>query len=310
MPSDCAAPHDLLPRTRNVRRRSNTLSAPTHAAGRRRRLRQSAVRPDRARSNRKPRSYDTPDGVDHRRARPAERRRERNQHGRHRRRARDAARRPDAQPLRGARPRSLHAGTARQSAAPTRWPARPARRSARVDIETDLPPARLAGNVYLGSAQRHGRSPARPTRSIIDAESVYGVSVRLEGAGRPEPRDRPPGSRASSHNPQLPFSDLLLKLNGGPRAPLANRLDVRRRRRPNSLFTPWTGRGAVRSRSTAVRDAPAARNPVPFALAQSTQLSSQQGRRLHELHLQPRRAATATRTSRACRRCCRPGSSG
>ena len=91
----------------------------------------------------------------------------RNQHGRHQRRPRDAARRAHAQPLRGARagqparPAQIAIGTTHAVSCP------PASRVGTVTIETDLPPkiAERAA-VYLGEPRRrtdHGRRPTRST---------------------------------------------------------------------------------------------------------------------------------------------------
>ena len=53
-----------------------------------------------------------------------------------------------------------------------------------VSIETDLPPGSLAGNVYLGSPS--GAAITGPPYTLyLDAESVYGVSVRLQGSVTP-----------------------------------------------------------------------------------------------------------------------------
>ena len=92
-----------------------------------------------------------------------------------------------------------------------------------VNIETDLPPGSLAGNVYLGQANGTSAINGPPYLVFIDAESVYDVSVRLEGQAVPNPTT---GRLEVSFlgNPQLPFSDLTLTLNGGPRSPLANPL--------------------------------------------------------------------------------------
>ena len=49
-----------------------------------------------------------------------------------------------------------------------------------VAIETDLPPHSLTGNVYLG-APAGGPITGPPFTIYIDAESIYGVAVRLEG---------------------------------------------------------------------------------------------------------------------------------
>jgi hypothetical protein len=159
----------------------------------------------------------------------------------------------------------LHRG----SSAPVECPA--ASKIGTVNIETDLPPGSLAGNVYLG--QEDGTAAItglpHPFLIFIDAESVYNVSVRLEGQALPNATT---GRLEVSFlgNPQLPFSDLTLTLNGGPRAPLAN---------PQSCaaastgfaFSAYTGGSFGGSTPFSVSGCPAS---TPFALAQSTATSS------------------------------------
>ena len=159
----------------------------------------------------------------------------------------------------------LHRG----SAAPVECPA--ASKIGTVNIETDLPPHSLAGNVYLG--QEDGTSAItglpHPFLVFIDAESVYDVSVRLEGQAVPDPTT---GRLTVSFlgNPQLPFSDLTLTLNGGPRAPLANPLSCD----PASTsfeFSAYTGASFADSTPFAVSGCPPS---TPFSLAQSTATSA------------------------------------
>jgi hypothetical protein len=139
-----------------------------------------------------------------------------------------------------------------------------------VEVETDLPPHSLTGNVYLGKTNGTGLITAPPYLVFIDAESVYGVSLRLEGEAIPNPET---GRLEVSFlgNPQLPFSSLTLKLNGGPRAPLANPLSCAAAS-TGFMFTPWTGAPAF-SASTPFA-ASGCLSPVPFALSQATQNSS------------------------------------
>jgi hypothetical protein len=141
-----------------------------------------------------------------------------------------------------------------------------------VNIETDLPPKSLSGRVFLGNT---GAGPIKgpPYTIYLDAESVYGVSLRLQGQAVPNPAS---GRLEVSFlkNPQLPFSSLSLKLNGGARAPLAN---------PDSCaaaptafdFTPWTGGAAFNGTSSFI--ATGCPSPIPFAPAQSTGHSSNKG---------------------------------
>ena len=155
----------------------------------------------------------------------------------------------------------LHRGVA----VPIQCPA--ASKIGTVNIETDLPPGSLAGNVYLG--QEDG-TPAitglpHPFLIFIDAESVYDVSVRLEGQAFPNPTT---GRLEVSFlgNPQLPFSDLTLTLNGGPRAPLANPLTCDATS-TSFAFTAYTGASFGGSTPFTVSGCPAS---PPFALTQTT----------------------------------------
>jgi hypothetical protein len=135
-----------------------------------------------------------------------------------------------------------------------------------VTIETDLPPGSLAGNVYLGSPSG-GPITDPPFTIYVDAETVYGVSVRLKGLVSPDPKS----GRLEvtfAENPQLPFSDFILTAKGGPRAPLANPLACGTSH-VEALFTPYTGLAPARSSSPfATAGCP---SPLPFSLGQSTQ---------------------------------------
>jgi hypothetical protein len=135
-----------------------------------------------------------------------------------------------------------------------------------VNIETDLPPGSLAGNVYLGKANGTSSITGPPYLIFIDTESVYDASLRLEGQAVPNPTT---GRLEVSFlgNPQLPFSDLTLTLNGGPRAPLANPL-VCGKTLTEARFSPYTTGilQALESTSYTTTGCPAS---IPFALTQS-----------------------------------------
>ncbi len=99
----------------------------------------------------------------------------------------------------------------------------------KIKIETDLPPGSLAGNLYLGAPK--GLPITGPPYTIYAvAESVYGVAVKVEGTVQPDPstgRLTAYFENTAEHPfnlPQLPFSGVVLELNTGPRAPLANPL--------------------------------------------------------------------------------------
>lgn len=138
-----------------------------------------------------------------------------------------------------------------------------------VAIETVLPPGSLAGNVYLGSPGG-GPITGPPYTIYLDAESTLGVSVRLQGTVTPDPST---GRLQATfaNNPQLTFSEIILKLKGGPQAPVANPL-VCGTASVEALFTPYTG-GAPALSSTPFTTT-GCPSPLPFALTQGTQSSS------------------------------------
>jgi hypothetical protein len=138
-----------------------------------------------------------------------------------------------------------------------------------VTIETDLPPGSLTGGVYLGNPGG-GPITGPPYTIYLDAESTLGVSVRLQGSVT---ADSSTGRLQATfaNNPPLPFSDVILKLKGGPRAPVANPL-LCGSASVETLFTPYTGgASALSSTPFTTTGCP---SPLPFALTQSTQNSS------------------------------------
>ncbi len=178
---------------------------------------------------------------------------------------------PEGMTLNPAAARGLSACTAAQigigSAKSVECPA--SSKVGTVTIETDLPPKTLTGNVYLGSPDG-GVITKPPFTLYLDAESVYGVSVRLQGTVAPNSTT---GRLEVSflNNPQLPFSELILSTNGGPQAPLANPLSCEKTSTEFN-FTPYTGTSAALG-STPFSSSGCA-SPLPFSLAQSTQDSS------------------------------------
>jgi hypothetical protein len=138
-----------------------------------------------------------------------------------------------------------------------------------VAIETDLPPGTLKGSVFLGSPSG-GPITDPPYTIYLDAESNVDVSVRLQGTVAPDPTT----GRLTvtfANNPQLPFSELRLTLNGGDHAPLANPLTCDAAS-TDFFFTPYTG-GAPAAGSTPFSPSGCPASP-PFVLAQSTATSA------------------------------------
>jgi hypothetical protein len=175
---------------------------------------------------------------------------------------------PEGLTLNSAAARGLKACTPAQirigSTEPVACPA--ASKVGEVTIEVDLPEKSLAGNVYLGAPE--GEPITGPPYTIyVDAESpTYGVSVRLKGQVNPNPTT---GRLETTflENPQQPFSNFILKLNGGPQAPLANPLACTPQQ-TESVFTPYTGLAATLSSTPFTTTG--CPSPVPFSLAQST----------------------------------------
>ncbi len=170
------------------------------------------------------------------------------------------------------------------STAPVACPA--GSRIGAVTIETDLPPGSLTGSVYLGGPA--GKPIAEPPYTIYLAagatgvdprDGLEGVSVRLRGSVTPNPET---GRLEVSfaNNPQLPFSELRLTVNGGEHAPLANPLTCDAAS-TDYEFTPYTAfpePGGIGGGATAIGSTPFAASgcapTIPFGLSQSTTESS------------------------------------
>jgi hypothetical protein len=138
-----------------------------------------------------------------------------------------------------------------------------------VAIETpDLPPGSLGGNVYLGAPEAGaGSESGGEYRIFIDAESSYGVSVRLEGRVQANAASGQL-TTALLENPQLPFSDFIVRLRPGARAPLANPLACGDATTTSS-FSPFTTPEDLATPAS-IFDIGGCPSPLPFDLSQST----------------------------------------
>jgi hypothetical protein len=136
-----------------------------------------------------------------------------------------------------------------------------------VTIETDLPKGSLTGPVYLGSPSG-GKITDPPFTIYLDAETSLGVSVRLQGLVTPNPNT---GRLEVTfvNNPQLPFSELRLTLNGGEHAPLANPLGCSGV--TEFAFTAYTGAATNGSTPFQASGCPGS---APFSIGQGTTNSS------------------------------------
>ncbi len=132
----------------------------------------------------------------------------------------------------------------------------------------------LEGSVYLGGPEgggpiTGGANPAEPEYTIyIDAASArYGVDVRLEGKVKPNPTTGQV-TTTFAENPEQPFSNIKLKFNGGPLAPIANPLTCGTATATTSLV-PYIGSFATATPSSPFTTTGCA-SPLPFTLSQTT----------------------------------------
>jgi hypothetical protein len=103
----------------------------------------------------------------------------------------------------------------------------------------DLPTGALTGSLFLGGPES-GPITGPPFTVYLDAESArYGISVRVAGTvSLNESTGRVTATFAK--NPEQPFSNLILKFNGGALAPIANPL-VCGQAKTETSFVPYTG---------------------------------------------------------------------
>lgn len=164
-----------------------------------------------------------------------------------------------------------------ESKAPAECPA--GSKLGKITIETDLPPGSLAGSLYLGDPK--GLPITGPPYTVYAvAESIYDVAVKVEGTVQPDPStgrltvDLKNSKEHPFNLPQLPFSDALLELNTGPRAPLANPLSCSAGK-TESDFIAYSGEEIFKQFKPAFPfPTSGCPSPIPFALSQSTQESS------------------------------------
>jgi hypothetical protein len=129
-----------------------------------------------------------------------------------------------------------------------------------------LPPGSLQGNVFLGGPAT-GPITGPPYIVYVAAESErYGVLFRLRGEAIP---NETTGQLTTTfrENPEQPFSNLTVRFNKGPLAPLANPLKCEASF-ATTLFTPFTNTAA--KAPTAVFEVTGCPGTPPFSPTQST----------------------------------------
>ena len=115
-----------------------------------------------------------------------------------------------------------------------------------VEVDTQLLPDPLKGSIFLAK-QNDNPFGSLLAMYVSALDPVSGVRIKLAGKVDADPQT---GQLTTTfdNNPQLPFSDLHLHFNGGPRAPLANPRSCGDKTVSADL-TSWSGR-TVQTTST------------------------------------------------------------
>jgi len=145
-----------------------------------------------------------------------------------------------------------------------------------VQIDTPLLPNPLTGAVYLGCDGSSSRTPCAPASPggplvanlYVDATApAEGIDQKLTGTVSTNPSTGQV-TTTFANQPQIPFSDFILNLNGGPTATIANPLACGHAT-TNTSIVPYSGNAAAAPTSTFTVDANGAggkcAQPAPFA---------------------------------------------
>jgi hypothetical protein len=116
-----------------------------------------------------------------------------------------------------------------------------------VEVVTPLLANPLEGHVYVAAPQCGGVGQKACTPASAEDGELFGIYLEVEGAGvvmklKGDVSVNPQTGRLTTRfeeTPQLPFSELKLKLHGGPRAPLANPQSCGVSETTSDL-TPWS----------------------------------------------------------------------
>jgi hypothetical protein len=116
-----------------------------------------------------------------------------------------------------------------------------------VEILTPVLPAALHGHVYLAQPRCGGAGQPECTQAAAEDGELFSLYIEAEGSGVIVKLPGVVAANASTgrltatflEDPQLPFSELKLHLNGGARAPLANPQSCGTFNTTSSL-TPWS----------------------------------------------------------------------
>ncbi len=135
-----------------------------------------------------------------------------------------------------------------------------------VAIETPLLTGPLTGSIFLGTPKSNDAQSGEMLRTLLIA-SGEGVTVKLEGKITPDPvtgRLR----AVFLANPQLPFSALKLRFQGGPRAPLTNPQSCGTHT-TTATISSWAGQSVSSASSFAISEGAAGGACAPLGFAPS-----------------------------------------
>jgi hypothetical protein len=135
-----------------------------------------------------------------------------------------------------------------------------------------IPPGALSGGVYVGAPENMAPESGGMYRIFLVGEAPrYGVGLRLEG--RVSANQQTGRLTATfSNTPEVPFEDIAVQFNGGPRAPLANPLGCGPAA-ASVAVTPYGGE-AAKAAGSAPFSVGGCLAPLPFALSQSAPAGS------------------------------------
>lgn len=127
----------------------------------------------------------------------------------------------------------------------------PASRIGTVDIDSPLLPDPLKGTVYMGDQRSQDPASGEMYRMFLVAhDPTTGVRIKLRGQVKADPRT---GQLTTTFadNPELPFSKLSLRLDGGERAALVNPMTCGTKTATLDA-TAWSGPSATASGSLTI----------------------------------------------------------
>jgi hypothetical protein len=141
-----------------------------------------------------------------------------------------------------------------------------------VEVVTPLLEKPLQGSLYLAQPKCGGEGQPACTEPSATNGELYGLYLEVEGSGvivklKGTVSANPATGQLTTtfkENPQLPFSELKLRLNGGPQAPLANPQSCGTFTTTSDLV-PWSAPATPDATPSSSFSLSGCSSPVPFA---------------------------------------------